>query len=274
MDEQLGDTIFNPARRLHDLITEFLGMGSPGKTTVIKRWREVLDLEDADLGTVLLAYSEVVRLPARARTILHSLDEYPEHIERMLEPLPVFEAVFRDTALQSGAQAYPQHFTGEVLAKLDTAAMAIERHLGRSPGRDRDSEQAAHEVREELERIRAAVADDRDLAPEVRAYLLRHLSSLSDALALYTVDGIAPVIDALDMMRGHDERQPDVAKKARATRWWQEAQDAVRTFHTLVTIAAQLGLPFVTPPAIEAPRAPTPAVQQADPDDTPGGLEP
>lgn len=260
-----SNTTFNPARRLHDLLTDFLNRLNHQKTPVEDRWRHVLGLEDADLGSLLLGYSEIVRLPGKTRAMLKSLDEHPDHLERQLAPLPPIESVFRTSPLgANNSTAYAQTITGQVMAQLDNAAMAIERTLGHAPARDRDNEVAASGIRAKLEAIRAEVAADPELDPDVRAYLLRHLSSLSDALTLYIIDGIAPVIDALDMMAGQDAREPEVAKRAKATKYWQKTQEAVRTLSAIVQIAARLGLPFGDLPALEAP-PPTAIERSHDP---------
>jgi hypothetical protein len=183
----------NPAQRLHDVLSDLSTRPSHEKLT--DAWKKVLPGVTTH-AELLLALSEVHRLPRRIVAALHALNELDE--ATMVDPwfAPVSDFLGSCRNLDQPLSNIVGLLDREVFLGLKVASFQL-----RNEGDEVPTEQVA-ELKAALAALEEAVTHADDLPPELVRFLMRRINEMSAALQLLPLTGMAGFQRAFEGLLG------------------------------------------------------------------------
>lgn len=209
----------NPAGRLYALLDAAKVPPRQGDSTAVRhRWADVLEVDRDDLPTLLARLSPVIALPSQVREAISSIPDL-DH-QRYLRYLPKVEQAFSNLNLGTAWQ----HFA----APIDTATMHGLELCDERLSALRSEPTLAEDERAELHQQVRNLFDDvaaNEGKPDLREFLLRHLSAMDQALSEYRISGTPPVENAVRSATGElvlrKIRGEDLPHSSRSDRFWK-----------------------------------------------------
>lgn len=234
MDVFLG----NPAGRLYRFLEHCKGSNS--QDTILNGWRRYLNYGDeTEPSDVLVAMAPVFGLPDAIEDLLYDLPDHEAHKEDFSPALTAARAAIRScVSVASPMERMTNHYdAGDVTALRQCSRVLQRAHASAAPTDDQFDN-----VRQRATDLLNAVNEAKDLPASVRATLLGYAHDALRDLDLYYVQGVGPLINDVDRLRGEVSRDPGlVSAVVKDKKLWAAV---VHFSEALLVIAALIHTPL------------------------------